>query len=800
MKFVFWVLASLSLIVGCGGDDSGGSCTTAADCVAGAACVDGMCVRRMDGGGTDTGGGGMDTGEMCPTEERTCRGGSACCAEGEECVDGLFCFDVCENTRCGDNGAVCCGADQTCLDGVLCAADCAADRELCGADLELCCDAGDACVADACVTPGIECGDDFDCRDAALYCEPTIGRCLPTPGGEVCEVRPEFDDISLALEWHWEGVMSAGRLYSEVITPPVTGDVSGDGIPDVIVPAYTGTVYHDPVLVALSGDTGALVMLVERDGANRVSPEGEGTALANFDPSDDALEIAYRLDIGGFRIVDGDGVTEIAYRTGENIRGTIEIADLNADGTPDLILGCRAFNGLDPSDASMDFFDRGNCATGGYSATSIADLDGDGEPEVTSGAVAVNVDGSILWGSTTGAHALTAIADMDVNGTPEVITVRGGVVDILDGATGVRWSGLSAPLPIPGGGTGGAPTVADFDGDGLPEISAAGRAFYTVYDPDCTSGTPRAGGTCVSGATDGILWSTGTQDLSSSVTGSSVFDFQGDGVAEVVYNDECFLHIYDGETGEELLMEPIPNSSRTGFEYPTVVDVDGDGNSEIVVGANRDQAVIRDHCDDAYSREFGVPIAELPPEYARGTTGVFSYGDSFDRWVGTRPIWNQFSYHVSNVGRDGSVPAVEADNWTTAGLNNYRQNVQGAGIFNAPNLVVELTAVDACGSSEVRLSALVRNEGSRGVAAGVAVQFVRTDTGTDEVVGSANTTRALLPGGTERLTIVVTVPLDVELTFEARVDGSDAAPAGLVVECNEDDNADAAMAMCPSFG
>ena len=103
---------------------------------------------------------------------------------------------------------------------------------------------------------------------------------------------------------------------------------------------------------------------------------------------------------------------------------------------------------------------------------------------------------------------------------------------------------------------------------------------------------PRAGGDCTRPPNDPastcddapgafLRWARPTQDLSSSVTGSSVFDFQGDGVSEVIYNDECFLHVYDGRDGREILAMPRPNSSRTALEYPLVVDVDRDGNSEI---------------------------------------------------------------------------------------------------------------------------------------------------------------------------------------------------------------------------
>ncbi len=50
----------------------------------------------------------------------------------------------------------------------------------------------------------------------------------------------------------------------------------------------------------------------------------------------------------------------------------------------------------------------------------------------------------------------------------------------LIGAGGT-WLGTA--MAIPGGGVGGPPTIADFDGDVLPEISAAGSGAYAVYDP-----------------------------------------------------------------------------------------------------------------------------------------------------------------------------------------------------------------------------------------------------------------------------------------------------------------------------
>jgi hypothetical protein len=85
-----------------------------------------------------------------------------------------------------------------------------------------------------------------------------------------------------------------------------------------------------------------------------------------------------------------------------------------------------------------------------------------------------------------------------------------------------------------------------------------------------------------------------------------------------------------------------------GSDAPAVADVDHDGNAEIVV------------CSD---RMFGGTIAD---------TGIFVIEDANDTWVDTRRIWNQHSYHVTNVNDDSTIPAQETSSWQM--VNTYRQN------------------------------------------------------------------------------------------------------------------------------
>jgi len=764
---------------------------------------------------------GTDAGLECEGDEaRLCRNATMCCPEGEECVRGYDCAPLCENERCGDNALECCAVGQVCLDGVVCAADCGRNRALCGAALDTCCEEGQVCVEDACLDPGSVCEDDYDCRQDDTYCEPTIGRCLPNPSPPLCEVRPTFEDIELEVEWHWEGGVVNGRSYQNVSSTPMVGDVSGDGVPDVVVAAYAGTNLGDTMLFALNGDDGTVFWVIE-PGAD--APGGlSAVALANLDTSDDSLEVVYRVDGDGLRVISGDDLTELARLEVGSAATTSAIApaiaDMDQDGVIDIAVGCHVlgFEEAGPDFALTTRFDDGECSEPNlsFAGSAFANLDDDPELELTTGASAYDPNGVRKWpaAGVTPAHGIPAVADLDADGAPEVIQVRDGAVTVRDGATGVVRLGpggtwAAGTVAIPGGGNGGAPTVADFDGDGLPEVSAAGRGCYAVYDVDCLADPPRAGGDCTRPEDDPdttcddnlgqlIRWARPTQDISSSITGSSVFDFQGDGVAEVIYNDECFLHVYDGRDGRDLLTTPRPSSSRTALEYPVVVDVDRDGNSEIVVPSNDDQAVDRDHCDERYAEALGVSVDQLPADIRTGTHGVTVYGDPADRWVRTRLVWNQFTYHVTNIEDFGDVPPAEMDNWTTPGLNNYRQNVQGQGVFNAPDLEVALEAVAECSAGSVRLSAVVTNRGSRGVAEGVTVSFVRLEPGPEEVVASGVTEGPLLPGASERVTVVAEdVPLDVDLTFEARVDDGNA-----IAECDEDDGAAQAEENCPSFG
>ncbi len=696
------LLVAMMAAVGCGGDATGGG-------------------AGGGGSGGDGGTSGTGGGQVCESA-LLCGSPAVCCDVGEECFEGACVAPCPSGVRCGNDGSVCC-------------------------------DAGDVCLASQCATPGADCIDSFDCPEGE-FCEPTLGQCLPQPEGELCELRPENLTFEPTIEWHWDG-WSMDPDFKQVQTTPAIADIDGDGLPEVATVAYKDS--SNNMLIVLNGEDGSENLMIPVSTYN--VRWGTGPAVGNMD-ADAELEIVFMTSVPRqLVVIEHDGTEKwVTPLTGTG-QGYPALANLDADPEPEVVIGGQWFD----NDGTL-LQDKGWLAQNGeWSVSAVADISGDGAPDIVGGNVVYHVDGTEVWRNDTAPDGFVAVADVNRDTFPDVISISGGNARVLSGTDGTV---IFGPVAIPGGGTGGAPTVADFDGDGRPEFAAAGRGQYAVYDLDCTD-TGEAP-FCGSGRTDGILWSLVVQDLSSSVTGSSVFDFEGDGEAEVIYNDECTLYILSGKTGEKLL--EMANSSRTAAEYPLIVDVDADGNSEFVVPANDDQ-IVRDGC-------------------AVGTHGLFAFGDINDKWVRTRRVWNQHSYHVTNVDASGAIPVVESDSWSGAGLNNYRQNVQGEGVFNAPDLsVVGLSVNTTSCPSSIGIQAQIANTGSLGVGPGVPVGFYRGVPPDGALLGFEMTSVALLPGQSETLVRDFTPesgdtgPWDFYVTVD-----DEAAGISLTLECGEDNN------------
>ncbi|HET9954029.1 MAG TPA: VCBS repeat-containing protein, partial [Polyangiaceae bacterium] len=404
------------------------------------------------------------------------------------------------------------------------------------------------------------------------------------------------------------------------------GDLDSDGRPEIVVPLASGG-------VQILDNTGKVLTT----SAANLWPSLTNTqdwrypapAIANLD-----FEGLAEIVVGNRVLTlarDAEGKLEIArvftgeFRTGTMHHGsdeqhhgpTVCLADLAPVPGLEIVAGTSLYRLPDAADCSKA--PNSDYCLGRLTSVWNAETANPGSSFYAEGFCAV---ADVLGAETGSAPG----PDNPLDREPEVLVIADGHLLILRAKDGL----LLRNIDLGGGKQGGAPNVDDFDGDGFPEVATALSDFYSVTDlqrpdaehcpawpsklsksdvppgsnperdpggactrnEDCNSGAVcnTKAGSCVclhSG------WKRLTEDDSSKVTSSSVFDFNGDGAAEVVYNDECYFHVYDGATGGLYLA--LPSLSRTLIENPVVADVDNDGNAEIVFVQNNETQ----QCDEA---------------------------------------------------------------------------------------------------------------------------------------------------------------------------------------------------------
>jgi hypothetical protein len=553
--------------------------------------------------------------------------------------------------------------------------------------------------------------------------------------GLACKFAPIPGSFTPVLEWSWAGGTTLPSSQQVMMTPAVI-DLTADGVPDVIFASFTGSNFTtNGHLRAVNGNDGSKIFTVTDLNYN-LRPGGN-IAVGDID-LDSQAEILAVEELGA-RIIAFEHDGTFKWRSpavpgGINFGGPA-IADLDRDGFPEIVVGATVLN----HDGTVRWIGSqgvGEAYAGPLSL--VVNLDLQGDSEVMAGNTAYRSDGSIYWHNSSVRDGLNAVGNFDTDPFPEVVLVTHGLVYLLAHDGTIQWG----PVPLPGGGVGGPPTVADVDGDGEPEIGVAGSTAYAVFEADGT-----------------LKWQRPVQDYSSQITGSSVFDFEGDGAAEIIYGDELKLRIYRGSDGTVLW--EIPSPSGTLYELPIIVDVDADGNAEIVMVSNN----------------------YLFP----GPTGIQVYGDANHTWVPTRNLWNQHTYHVTNILDDGTIPAEEANNWET--LNNYRQNVQTVGsVFASADVTASFLRTTE-ESDGIVLTTRIGNGGAKVIGPGLPVSFYDGDSTSGGVLlGTANTTSSLLPGQFEDVSITLPPGTTSADTLWVVADDSGGL-VGLTNECDETNNA-----------
>jgi hypothetical protein len=529
---------------------------------------------------------------------------------------------------------------------------------------------------------------------------------------------------------------------------PVVGDLDGDGFPEVVLNATDLFAFPNRgKLVVLNGRTGAIIW-------QRNADLGYGSAPALGDVDGDgypdvvvAKEYEHSLfATGSYSVVLYNRNGEIQWEsdrfTGDDFDYTAApiLSDMDHDGHVEIIVG-RVILNSDGTTRGVGVAGRGSFggAISEGSLSAVSDLNLDGTEEVIVGNAMYSPDGAPLWVDFSQPDGMISVANLDDDEQGEFIAVSNNTIRAVDTSGAILWG----PVTMPSANITSPAAIGDIDADGEPEIIVAGGSELWALERDGT-----------------VKWTAEVID-ESGATGASIFDFEGDGIAEVVYIDEQEMVVYDGETGA-VKFYSTDHASATMYDYPTVADVDGDNQAEIIV------------CHDGFG------------------SAISAYGDLDESWAPARPIWNQHAYSITNVNDDLSIPMDATPNFTL--YNNWHA---GVAMVGADALIHDLTGIinnvceDDCDLGYLVVTFQVANRSERVFEGTIPVSFY-ADFDDGRVL--VDTVEVDISLASARSSEGINVLLDATTAMGAsglmmRVD-DDGTGTGMVTECSELDNVD----------
>ncbi|MDR1055092.1 MAG: FG-GAP-like repeat-containing protein, partial [Prevotellaceae bacterium] len=469
-----------------------------------------------------------------------------------------------------------------------------------------------------------------------------------------------------------------------------TGDLNGDGYPELIT--YTSDnnlgiddgryaqrmlIYmgpdHSTIKTITAAATSYFPLWVGATALVKTQILGKDTALIISQCYDGKL---HAFNVDGAKVWTSQVLTS---RLSSSRFFIVGAADFDNDGIPEIYCGHDIFDsrtgtlictkstgnfGLSNSGGLAN--PSGTTGTGtvyerGIVAPIAADVDGDGILEYIAGSEVYKVD--LVSGTMTLATSVTPpydiynstvlmpqdgktqVADIDLDGYLDIIVSGTYTIENVNNYAYVWvWSPVKnkvlARTNVAYARNQSYPFIGDIDGDGYPEIlfitslqrtnaTWAGYDYMWAFKYDGTD-------------TLFEFWKLAHSDRSGN-TGITLFDFNQDGISEIVFRDESHLRIINGSLIHHQSGAPVAEPynlaaytcySATGAEYPIVADIDNDGMAEIIATGHPSNSTF--------------PFASAPLRIFRADVGT--------SWAPARKVWNQYAYNAVNINEDLTIP------------------------------------------------------------------------------------------------------------------------------------------------